>query len=67
MLKTMSLGVEKTLLSSSGSAIQAKRYPDALRRDIKSDCNAAFLWLYMNDSYWLDLALPPPTAARVLR
>ncbi|PMN90687.1 TnsD family Tn7-like transposition protein [Enterovibrio norvegicus] len=44
-----------------------QRYPDALRRDIKSDCNAAFFWLYMNDSDWLELALPPPTAARVRR
>ncbi|KJG05880.1 hypothetical protein C0W96_08600 [Photobacterium kishitanii] len=51
--------------------VQVQRYrqrcPDALRRDIKADCNAAFFWLYMNDSDWLELALPPPTAARVRR
>jgi hypothetical protein len=32
----------------------------AIRRDIKSDCNAAFFWLYLYDRQWLDSALPSP-------
>lgn len=38
-----------------------QRYSDALGRNIKSDCNAAFFWLYTNDRVWLDRALPRPT------
>jgi hypothetical protein len=33
---------------------------DAIRRDIKSDCNSAFFWLYLYDRHWLDSALPSP-------
>ncbi|WP_445946778.1 TnsD family Tn7-like transposition protein [Shewanella sp.] len=33
---------------------------DAIRRDIKSDCNAAFFWLYLYDRDWLEATLPSP-------
>lgn len=35
-------------------------HPDALRRDIKTDCNAAFFWLYLRDRPWLEKSLPKP-------
>ncbi|MGY5798301.1 TnsD family Tn7-like transposition protein [Rheinheimera faecalis] len=35
-------------------------HPDALRCDIKSDCNAAFFWLYLRDRPWLEKSLPKP-------
>ncbi|MCH4296131.1 TnsD family transposase [Shewanella sp. 3B26] len=45
--------------------VQILRYrqlhPDALRRDIKSECNAAFFWLYLRDRAWLEKSLPRPT------
>ncbi|MBY6199126.1 TnsD family Tn7-like transposition protein [Vibrio hangzhouensis] len=42
--------------------LRLRRYlskePKALRRDIKSDCNASFFWLYHNDREWLESTLP---------
>ncbi|WP_283129825.1 TnsD family Tn7-like transposition protein [Enterovibrio norvegicus] len=38
------------------------RHPEAMRRDIKSDCNAAFFWLYHNDRKWLENVLPMAAA-----
>lgn len=40
-----------------------ERHPEAMRRDIKSDCNTAFFWLYHNDRKWLEHALPTPMAS----
>lgn len=37
-----------------------QKHPDALRCDIKSDCNAAFFWLYLRDRPWLEAYLPKP-------
>ncbi len=37
-----------------------QRHPSAMRRDIKSNCNAAFFWLYLNDRGWLEAVLPAP-------
>ncbi|WP_394245208.1 TnsD family Tn7-like transposition protein [Vibrio astriarenae] len=45
--------------------VNLKRYvvgnPNALRRDIKSGCNASFFWLYHNDRKWLEKTLPIAT------
>lgn len=38
-----------------------QRYPSAIRRDIKFDCNAVFFWLYLYDRDWLETVLPAPT------
>lgn len=45
--------------------VQILRYfqdhPQAIRRDIKSDCNAAFFWLYRHEREWLERKLPKAT------
>ncbi|CZF85659.1 hypothetical protein GMA8713_03698 [Grimontia marina] len=38
-----------------------RRNSDALRRDVKRYCNAAFFWLYHNDRDWLERSLPEAT------
>lgn len=38
-------------------------HPRAKRKEIKSQCNAAFFWLYNNDRKWLELNLPKPYLA----
>lgn len=35
-------------------------HPDAIRQEIKRECNAAFFWLYVNERFWLESALPNP-------
>lgn len=35
-----------------------QRHPDAIRRDVKTECNAAFFWLYQYDLDWLESILP---------
>lgn len=45
-----------------------QNYPQAIRRDIKSDCNAAFFWLYIHERAWLEdnlpIATPPSPPSR---
>ncbi|WP_189438510.1 TnsD family Tn7-like transposition protein [Pseudovibrio japonicus] len=41
-----------------------QRNPGALRKHIKKACSAAFFWLYLNERYWLEEALPTPTKAQ---
>ncbi|KQA32756.1 MULTISPECIES: TnsD family Tn7-like transposition protein [Gammaproteobacteria] len=36
-------------------------HPQAIRRNIKSDCNAAFFWLYIHEKDWLEKNLPEAT------
>ncbi|MFC1236685.1 TnsD family Tn7-like transposition protein [Vibrio sp. F74] len=36
-------------------------HPQAIRLDIKSDCNAAFFWLYQHEKMWLEGNLPEAT------
>ncbi|MBS9428889.1 hypothetical protein EAE93_12715 [Photorhabdus akhurstii] len=36
-------------------------HPEAIRHDIKFDCNAAFFWLYKHEREWLEINLPEPT------
>ncbi|MDF4949066.1 TnsD family Tn7-like transposition protein [Vibrio parahaemolyticus] len=36
-------------------------YPQAIRREVKSDCNAAFFWLYLHEREWLEENLPEAT------
>lgn len=38
-----------------------QKYPQAIRQDIKSDCNAAFFWLYIHEREWLEENLPIAT------
>lgn len=44
--------------------VQIRRYlqknPEALRKNIKKACSAAFFWLYLNERTWLEAALPAP-------
>lgn len=39
-----------------------ERHPNAIRQDVKTNCNAAFFWLYQNDRDWLNSILPKATA-----
>ncbi|WP_335911033.1 TnsD family Tn7-like transposition protein [Shewanella indica] len=35
-----------------------QRNPDAMRRDVKVECNAAYFWLYQHDQDWFESELP---------
>lgn len=39
-------------------ALYQQRHFDAIRRDVKAECNAAYFWLYQHDRDWLESELP---------
>lgn len=43
------------------------RDPTAIKQEIKSQCYAAFHWLYRNDKYWLNNSLPSPQKNKFYR
>ena len=41
-----------------------EHHQNAIRKDVKRFCNAAFFWLYLNDRKWLESHLPEPCAPK---
>ncbi|WP_407083853.1 TnsD family Tn7-like transposition protein [Photobacterium leiognathi] len=41
-----------------------QKYPLTIRKEIKKNCYASFMWLYKHDHQWLECNLPPPTKVK---
>lgn len=41
-----------------------QKYPLTIRKEIKKNCYASFMWLYKYDHQWLECKLPPPTKVK---